>query len=192
MSSFYNRSDHPDGTVFSVTPAPYPGAAQVHLLFFGSIFTALFSLAMMVIVIGFLLFPFSILMFFAWRKLRKRFNEENAQRVPQDIHISVDGLRVSGRQFRAADIAEVMVTHSMAGPERVHYERVDNTAKALGATLRENTQSAQHFVCYEASVRLRSDSRPNIIVGGLTHQTAQALVHDIRDALATNLRAEAG
>lgn len=186
MSSFYNRSDRPDGTVFSVTPAPYPGAAQVHLLLFGGIFTALFSLAMMLILIGFLLLPFSILMFFAWWKLRKRFNEENAHRVPQDIHISADGIRAAGRQFRAADIAEVMVTHSMAGPERVHYERVDNTAKALGATLRENTQNAQHFVCYEASVRLRSDSRPNVIVGGLTHQTAAALVRDIREALAAN------
>jgi hypothetical protein len=191
MSSFYNRSDHPDGTVFSVTPAPYPGEAQLQLLFFGSIFTALFSLAMMVILIGLLLFPFSIFMFFAWRKLRKRFKEENARRVPQDIHVSADGIRASGRQFRASDIAELMVTHSMAGPERVHYERVDNTAKALGATLRENTQNAQHFVCYEASVRLRSDSRPNIVVGGLTHQTAEALVRDIRDALAATPRAVA-
>jgi len=38
-------------------------------------------------------------------------------------------------------------------------------------------------VNYQASVRLRSDSRPIVLVSGLTHETATALIRDMAAAL---------
>lgn len=189
MSSFFSRADDGHGTVFSVTPAPFPGSAQASLLFYGGIVCAIVSVPMMAILVGFIMFPLSLLFIYTGSKLRSRFTTENARRVPQKIVVTPSAVAAAGREFAHHDILEFVVTHSAAGPAKVRYERIASGSAAMGATLRENTANAQNYVCFQASVRLRSDSRPIVLVDGLTEQTAEALCRDLAGTLAEARRA---
>lgn len=183
MSSFYNRRDEGDTIVFAVTPAPYPGSLQANMALIGGAILILISLPMMAILIGFLFLPIGLLVVFQGIRLMSKRSAENANRVPSEIRVGPTSIAAKGRDYKADDVVEFTVTHQAAGPAKVRYESVTTSSQAIGATIRDNTANAQSHVGYEASVRLRSDSRPIILAGGLTEQTASTLTRDLAEAL---------
>ena len=86
-------------------------------------------------------------------------------------------------QARKAGLAGFVVTHAEAGAssDRVHVVRSNAHAVALNAGLQ--LKASQQHVSFQTSVRLKSDSRPEPLVGGLTEQTARALAEDLVDAV---------
>lgn len=173
MSSFYNRREQNGAVVFSVTPAPYPGdkgAGQIFALGVGAICV---GVVLLIFVVGIAFIGLGIAWIIQSRNLKKRCELENARRVPKEIRVDAAGVVADGYLYEAADIVEIAVSHQDAGPAR------QTTGKAVA-----DLKNAQAFVSHQASVRLRSDSRPMVLVSGLTLETARALVQDISGALA--------
>lgn len=171
MSSFYNRREQNGAVFFSVTPAPYPGdkgAGQIFALGVGMICV---GVVLLIFVVGIAFIGLGIAWIIQSRNLKKRCELENARRVPKEIRVDAAGVVVDGYLYEAADIVEIAVSHQDAGPAR-------QTGKAVA-----DLKNAQAFVSHQASVRLRSDSRPMVLVSGLTLETARALVQDISGAL---------
>lgn len=183
MSSFYNRREEGRDTIFHVTPAPYPGEAVPNLLFWGGVFLIVCGLPLMIVLVGFLFVIIGVIAVLQGRKRKRLWQAENASRQPRNIRVDAAGVTVVSHTYGAADIVEFSVTHQSAGPATVRYERITTAGGAIGASLRDNTENAQAHVSYQASLRLRSDSRPIVLMSGLTEQTASALIQDLSDAL---------
>lgn len=184
MTSFYHRREEGHDTVFHVTPAPYPGEAVPNVLFWGGVALIVCGLPLMIILIGFLFIFIGVIAVIQGRKRKRLWQAENASRQPKNIRVDAVGVTIDGHIYRAADIVEFTVTHQSAGPAIVRYERITTAGGAIGASLRDNTENAQGHVGYQASLRLRSDSRPIVLVAGLTEQTASSLIRDLSEALA--------
>lgn len=171
MRSHYNRREEDGDVLFSVTPAPYPGdkaAGQIMMLGVGAIGV---GVLLLLFVVGIAFIGLGIAWIVQSRKLRARWVQENGDRKPKDILVSPSGVVADGRLYAAADIVELVATHPDAGAS-------GRTGAAVAAL-----RNAQMAVSYQASVRLRSDSRPIVLVSGLTHETATALIRDMTAAL---------
>jgi hypothetical protein len=181
VSSHYSRADADSSITFNVTPAPYPvGSFGRQTAFW--IATAIAGVPLVFVVIGLWMVPAGI--YFALKTSRAhRANLARQQaRQPVSIKVTADHLAANGRHIPLAEIKNFVVTHEDAGPseDRVHVVRSDAHGVGLNAGLRLNAE--QEYVSYQASVRLISDSRPQLLVGGLTEQTANALIDDLTEA----------
>jgi hypothetical protein len=171
VGSHYNRRDRDDDILFSVAPAPYPGdkaAEQIMMLGVGAICV---GVLLLLFVVGIAFIGLGIAWIVQSRKLRARWRRENEGRKPKDILVNASGVVVDGCAYAAADIAEFVVTHPDAA-----------TGGRTGAAV-VDLKNAQIAVSYQACLRLRSDSRPIVLVDGLTQQTASALVRDMAEVL---------
>lgn len=172
MGSYYNRRDQDGDVLFSVTPAAYPGdkaAGQIMMLGVGAICV---GALLLLFVIGIVFIGLGIAWIVQSRNLRARWRRENENRKPRDILVNASGVVAGGRLYAAADIMEFVVTHPDAG-----------TSGRTGAAV-VDLKNAQMAVSYQASLRLRSDSRPVALACGLTQQTASALIRDMAEVLA--------
>lgn len=176
MSSFYNRREQGEATVFTVTPAPYPGGKGAGQIFALGVAMICVGVVLLIFVVGIAFIGLGIAWIIQSCNLKKRCEVENASRTPKDIRVSASGIAANGYLFEIEDIVEVMASHHDAGPTR-------QTGKAVA-----DLKNAQAFVSYQVGVRLRSDSRPVVLMGGLTSETARSLAQDI-SALLTKARA---
>lgn len=171
MGSHYNRQDRDGDVLFSVTPAPYPGdraAGQIMMLGVGAICV---GVLLLLFVVGIAFIGLGIAWIVQSRRLGARWARENEGRKPKDILVNPSGVVADGRLYAAGDIMEFIVTHPDAG-----------AAGRTGAAVAD-LRNAQRAVSHQASVRLRSDSRPIVLVGGLAYQTASALIRDMAEGL---------
>lgn len=176
MSSFYNRREQGEVTVFTVTPAPYPGDKGAGQIFALGVAMICVGVVLLIFVVGIAFIGLGIAWIIQSRNLKKRCEFENAHRTPKDIKVSASGVAANGYLYEIENVVEVMVSHHDAGPSR-------QTGKAVA-----DLKNAQAFVSYQVSVRLRSDSRPIVLMGGLTSETARSLAQDI-STLLTKARA---
>ncbi|PQZ81785.1 hypothetical protein CQ035_11835 [Brevundimonas sp. MYb46] len=141
-----------------MTQAPYLGdkaAGQIMMLGVGSICV---GVLLLLFVVGIAFIGLGIAWIVQSRKLRARWTRES-------------GVVADGCLYAAADIVELVATHPDAG------------ACGRTGTAVVDLRNAQAAFSYQASVRLRSDSRAIVLVGGLTHQTAIALIRDMAAVL---------
>lgn len=96
-------------------------------------------------------------------------------RVPTTLTVNAEGVRVGGTLFAARDIAEFIIQH----PRDHGGTYVRSTTARIG----DHIQNAHENRSFALMARLKSSSRPQLLVFGLTYNTGCALMNDVSAAL---------
>lgn len=180
MDSYFTRSDTGEGVRFDITPAGYPSAGCMGMpVLVGSGAIALFTITNPLLVLAWPLL--AILAWMSW-KIVKEGKAETAARQPQSVFVTKQGIIVDGRTFPASDVVEIAWSPRNTGPAQ-HYVVPDSNMQASAQAMGRNLRARMEHVSWMLSLRLRSDSRPVVIVRHLTPDTAKALGNDIMAAL---------
>jgi hypothetical protein len=180
MSSHFNRVETSETTTFNVTPAPFPiGSFGRQTAFWVAVAIAGVPLAF--VIIGLWMVPAGIYFASVTNRARKQSVAEAASRKPTSIIVTKDLLKLADRDFLLAEIKDFLVTHKTSGTQAATVHLVRSRAEAAGVNAALRLNAEQERLSYQVSIRLLSDSRPELLVSGLTKQTANALVDDLAE-----------
>jgi hypothetical protein len=174
----FSRTDTAEGARFDVTPAPALKTRSA-LIGCGAIFAIGLGLAALTAGIGvFLLSAILWVPLLIAAYLAKKTGDKYS-RAPTTLIVSAGGIRAGDRHFAATDIAELLLQlpYDHGG---VHRESAPRTTGAQVGTM---VAQAQENRSYALMARLKSDSRPQVLVFGLTYNVGSALLSDVSGAL---------
>jgi hypothetical protein len=177
--ALFTRTDTPQGVRFDVTPAPAV-KTQGCMVMVGYGFSALVALwglggGIPGLLLSSLIWgPVLAATVFLGRHLSKE-----PPRKAVSLLVNEDGINVGGRHYAASDIVEFQL--KLPGDDGgVKYEVYPSSGSATFGRL--TAQRAKNR-SYALMARMRSISRPEIIVFGLTWNTGEALMNDVSEAM---------
>lgn len=177
--AYFTRTDTAEGARFDVTPAPKLGSQSallgcISLIPLAIAFFAYRSGGMVILMVsGILWVPLLVLILVAVMKGRRH------DRKPTSLLVNAEGIRVDGRNIAARDIAELIL--QLPGDHGGRY--VEGASRATASQVGRAVAVADENRSYALMARLRSDSRPQMLVFGLTPNVGRALLDDVSAVL---------
>lgn len=199
----FTRTDTPDGVRFDITPAPSPKGSGALLtvgggcmgLWVGLVMGGIAAIASFIVAamilgekLGFFVCVMVGIGVVIWRVKRatRQFRSLDPTFKPARLVVSPAGITYDGGFLPAEDIAELTVRHprdtgGYRAPRALR-ERDGPAAGAYNAGAQLGTALANRSFALMA--RRKSVSTPVLLVPGLTWNTGEALLNDVREAMA--------
>lgn len=181
MSSYYSRHEAGGTVSFEIVPAPYPGSGQALFMLIAGIGLTLVSVFLIIVFVGLIMLPFAIFILYSGYRMRKAYGREAASRVPVTVTVSDDAVTSGSNRLQLSSLREIRVANASDGPVADQIVVANNAAQAAGQNMRLALNAQQEFVSFQVTARIAEDSRPHLLVGGLTKETARALASDLQD-----------
>jgi hypothetical protein len=121
-------------------------------------------------------------------EMNSHYTRNDAQGLPT-FHVTPAPYPVGSHTIGRTGVRGFVITHEdeAVNTERVQVVRSQAEAAGLNAGLVLIAQ--QRYVSYQVAARLRDDSRPFVLVGGLTAQTAKARAEHLAEAISVTAEA---